>query len=269
VRFLLTLSLLGLGATIALAGSAGRADAGAAAHRAPSLRTVRAEVDHYRLLAWTFERVAREPRRASSFSYRRSADLDYLEWTLSRWERAAYEARGHALARLRRRTHQALPHAPRLHAVLGARIAFTRRLTLRLRRIYPGEVSRRFARARAHSGSATLRLWQRRSAAAALAVARHPRARRTLLDAGDPLADAFLCIHRFEGSWAANTGNGYFGGLQMDREFMRRYGGDFLDRWGTADGWPAWAQVEAAERAYRAGRGFWPWPNSARACGLL
>jgi hypothetical protein len=24
-----------------------------------------------------------------------------------------------------------------------------------------------------------------------------------------------------------------------------------------------------AERAYRSGRGFYPWPNSARACGLI
>jgi hypothetical protein len=24
-----------------------------------------------------------------------------------------------------------------------------------------------------------------------------------------------------------------------------------------------------AERAYRSGRGFYPWPNTARACGLI
>jgi hypothetical protein len=50
---------------------------------------------------------------------------------------------------------------------------------------------------------------------------------------------------------------------------MRRYGADYVERWGTADGWPAWAQLDTAERAYRAGRGFFPWPNSARACGLF
>jgi hypothetical protein len=55
----------------------------------------------------------------------------------------------------------------------------------------------------------------------------------------------------------------------MDHGFMRRYGRDFLVRWGTADNWPAWAQIEAAARAHRSGRGFTPWPNTARACGLL
>lgn len=85
----------------------------------------------------------------------------------------------------------------------------------------------------------------------------------------DPLAADFACIHRYEGSWSANTGNGYYGGLQMDLGFQRSYGSDYLSRYGTADAWPASAQLAVAERAYRAGRGFWPWPNSARLCGLL
>ena len=81
--------------------------------------------------------------------------------------------------------------------------------------------------------------------------------------------EAFMCIHRHEGPWTARTGNGYYGGLQMDLSFQRAYGRDFLRRWGTADRWPPAAQVVVADRAYRAGRGFTPWPNTARACGLL
>ena len=76
-------------------------------------------------------------------------------------------------------------------------------------------------------------------------------------------------IHRYEGAWTANTGNGYYGGLQLDLAFQRLYGADFLARFGTADTWPAWAQLQAATRAYASGRGFGPWPNTARACGLL
>jgi hypothetical protein len=83
------------------------------------------------------------------------------------------------------------------------------------------------------------------------------------------LSSAFACIHRYEGAWNANTGNGYYGGLQMDIPFQSRYGSDFLRRWGTADQWPVWAQIQAAVRAYQSGRGFGPWPNTARACGLL
>ena len=55
----------------------------------------------------------------------------------------------------------------------------------------------------------------------------------------------------------------------MDRRFQSLYGADFVGRWGTADNWPAWAQLQAAARAYRSGRGFYPWPNTARACGLI
>jgi hypothetical protein len=82
------------------------------------------------------------------------------------------------------------------------------------------------------------------------------------------LESAFLCIHHYEGAWDANTGNGYYGGLQMDTSFQNSYGKEFVARWGTADNWPVWAQLEAARRAYASGRGFGPWPNTARACGF-
>lgn len=84
-----------------------------------------------------------------------------------------------------------------------------------------------------------------------------------------PLFKAFSCIHGYEGSWTDNTGNGYYGGVQMDIGFQKLYGAEFLHKWGTANNWPVWAQFVAAVRAYRSGRGFWPWPNSARICGLL
>lgn len=80
--------------------------------------------------------------------------------------------------------------------------------------------------------------------------------------------DKWACIHHYEGAWNSNTGNGFYGGLQMDLAFQSLYGAEFLARWGTADKWPVWAQITAAERAYD-GRGFSPWPNTARACGLL
>jgi hypothetical protein len=79
--------------------------------------------------------------------------------------------------------------------------------------------------------------------------------------------DTWMCIHGHEGAW--NDPNGpYHGGLQMDSGFMAAYGGDLLERYGTADHWPPAAQVAVAERAFRV-RGFNPWPNTARACGVL
>lgn len=84
---------------------------------------------------------------------------------------------------------------------------------------------------------------------------------------------AWNCIHSHEASWDANTGNGYYGGLQMDMSFQRTYGSEYLDQWGTANNWPVWAQIEAARRArdgyagYKA-RYYSPWPRTAAACGL-
>jgi Transglycosylase-like domain len=77
------------------------------------------------------------------------------------------------------------------------------------------------------------------------------------------------CIHRYEGDWRSNTGNGYYGGLQMDIAFQRHYGSWLLRRKGTADRWTPIEQMWVAERAHRSGRGFMPWPNTARACGLI
>src|SRR5262245_9910249 len=78
----------------------------------------------------------------------------------------------------------------------------------------------------------------------------------------------WLCIHRYEGAWDANTGNGYYGGLQMDWNFMRAYGGEYLRRYGPAHNWTPAMQIEVAARAYNSGRGFGPWPNTRRMCRL-
>ena len=77
----------------------------------------------------------------------------------------------------------------------------------------------------------------------------------------------WLCIHRYEGSWT-DPNAPYYGGLQMDEQFQRMYGRELYRAKGTADHWSPLEQMWVAERAYRT-RGFWPWPNTARFCGLL
>jgi hypothetical protein len=83
-----------------------------------------------------------------------------------------------------------------------------------------------------------------------------------------PHKSAWLCIHRFEGSWT-DPNPPYYGGLQMDLQFQRRYGAGLLRSKGTADHWTPLEQMWTAERAHRSGRGFYPWPNTARYCGLI
>lgn len=80
---------------------------------------------------------------------------------------------------------------------------------------------------------------------------------------------SWVCIHNREGRWN-DTGDPYWGGLQMDRGFMSAYGSDAMARHdgGLADTWTPAEQIVVAERAYRSGRGFGPWPNTARDCGF-
>jgi hypothetical protein len=265
---LLALSLAGLASLIAfvLAGAASAHRNVVPAPRPATAASLRAVVDRYRRLTWTYEQAAHVKRTPTSYSYRRSTDPGYLDWTIETWTRRAYEAREAAVRHVHRTLQVRLPASPKLHARLGRRLAYVRRLTLKLRRIYPGRVTAGFARAHGRTGSSTLQLWQERSARALVVVAAHGYARPPVPAF---LEHAFACIHRYEGAWTANTGNGYYGGLQMDIGFQSRYGSDYVRRWGTADNWPAWAQLTAAVRAYRSGRGFGPWPNTARACGLL
>lgn len=98
-------------------------------------------------------------------------------------------------------------------------------------------------------------------------MAAHKRAKgKCLLPVRMP--HAWACIHRYEGSWQ-DDGDPYWGGLQMDRGFMETYAPQWLLAKGFANHWTPNQQMWVAERAYFSGRGFWPWPNTARFCGLL
>ncbi len=77
----------------------------------------------------------------------------------------------------------------------------------------------------------------------------------------------WLCIHRYEGAWT-DPNAPYYGGLQMDDEFQVTYAPRLVRRKGTADHWTPLEQMWVAERAFKT-RGFWPWPNTARFCGLI
>src|SRR5581483_492572 len=74
------------------------------------------------------------------------------------------------------------------------------------------------------------------------------RARRAKAQAlAPPHAAAWRCIHGYEAGWHAATGNGYYGGLQMDLEFQRTYGRRVFARKGTADHWTPLEQMWTAE----------------------
>jgi hypothetical protein len=148
--------------------------------------------------------------------------------------------------------------------ILGE-IARYQRITWRWQRVMSAPLTRSSATARRIQSLAYRRwvrdLWRRRAL----------RIRRTAQN--PPHKRAWLCLYTYERhpreGWRTNTGNGFFGGLQMDRRFMATYGGRLMRRKGTADRWTALEQMWVGERALRAGRGFYPWPSSGRACGLI
>lgn len=92
-----------------------------------------------------------------------------------------------------------------------------------------------------------------------------------------PQFAGLLCIHSGykdnvkvgsgEGAWNANTGNGYYGGLQMDYTFETTYGATFYAKWGNANNWPPLDQLIAGYRAVLV-RGYSPWPTTRIPCGL-
>jgi hypothetical protein len=80
------------------------------------------------------------------------------------------------------------------------------------------------------------------------------------------------CIHNHEGRWTDPNGP-YWGGFQANWDFMKTYGRhpgkhiSYLRRWGTANHWRPILQIHMAFRGWRA-RGFQPWPEARRKCGL-
>jgi hypothetical protein len=144
-------------------------------------------------------------------------------------------------------------------AWLGTEIAGYQRATWRWQRLMGTRLveteGRLLAKMSVPDVQRAVRLWQRRAAAARRLAERPPH------------LSQFLCIHRYEGSWR-DGGGPYYGGLQMDLGFQRTYAPSLLRTKGTADHWTPLEQIWTAEKAARS-RGFWPWPNTARSCGLI
>jgi hypothetical protein len=146
--------------------------------------------------------------------------------------------------------------APRVAVASQINPLVTRRLRTTARR-WEAVMGRQHVRSTAALNTPrALRFWRRR-ARRVLSLAVHPPHRR-----------AWLCIHRYEASWS-DSGDPYWGGLQMDRGFMGTYAPRLLLRRGLADRWTVLEQMWVAERAHRSGRGYTPWLNTARLCGLL
>lgn len=109
--------------------------------------------------------------------------------------------------------------------------------------------------------------WQERRHAAWRAFrAAAQRARLRGPSGYPPHYQAWLCIHRYEGAWN-DPGGPYYGGLQFGFNEWQRFGAPYSGA-GTADRASPLEQMWAAERYWQVS-GFYPWPQTAHACGLI
>jgi hypothetical protein len=195
-----------------------------------------ARISHYQHVAWHWQAVMGVKRTPSSFVPARSTDPAYQRWVGDLWQRRAIRFRLRAqtwMAAKIRSYRAAVDHWQRVMGVGAVRET-----------------------ASAGSGEAAFVRWRRLA--------------RTVLRraASPPYESAWRCIHRYEGSWRDADGP-YYGGLQMDLTFQQHYGRYLLQTKGTADHWTPLEQMWVAARAHRSGRGFFPWPSTARVCGLI
>jgi hypothetical protein len=195
-----------------------------------------AQIQRLQRTTWHWQSLLGLKRSGSSFAPARSTDPAYRVWVRDLWRRRATHLRRSAERYMARRI-----------VTLQAEVDHWRRVM--------GKPPLRQTAAAATREQAYV-TW-RRLAHSVLREASNP-----------PYASAWRCIHRYEGSWT-DAGGPYYGGLQMDLGFQRHYGGYLLATKGTADRWTPLEQMWVAARAYRSGRGFYPWPNTARACGLI
>jgi CubicO group peptidase (beta-lactamase class C family) len=182
------------------------------------------------------------PTTRTAMSARTSPDLAYRRWVLRLWRRRAAHAQARASRWLVRRTQAYRRTVAYWQDVMGVRRTPTRHTAA--------------ASASLAYRAWVYRLWRNR-AQTILRKAKNP-----------PYESQWLCIHRYEGSWQ-DSGAPYWGGLQMSLTFQQRYGGFLLQKKGTADHWTPLEQMWVAARAVRSGRGFYPWPRTARMCGLI
>ncbi len=216
--------------------------AAAAARPSPAPSSVVAQIGRYQQIARRWQHAIGKPATPSSFSARRSPDPAYRAWVLRLWKARADRAQQQASGRLaaRVREYQAsVAHWQRVIGLPGGPLRQTAAVS-------PSLAERQ----------ALVVHWRRR-AQQLERRAKHP-----------PYESAWRCIHNYEGSWS-DSGGPYYGGLQMDISFQRHYGGYLLQTKGTAEHWTPTEQMWVAVRALRSGRGFYPWPNTARACGLI
>jgi hypothetical protein len=244
MRALALLCALSVLAGIATAVATTGADA---AQRTPNASTASGaalvvQIGQFQEITWRWQRQMGKQRTPSSFSALRSPDPAYRRWVLKLWQARAHRAQVSASRWLAGRVRSYQASVDHWERVMGVRAGPLRQTS--------GIAGSLAARADLMSH------WRKR----AQSVERRA--------ANPPYEAAWQCIHRYEGSWT-DSGAPYYGGLQMDIGFQQHYGGYLLQTKGTADRWTPTEQMWVAARAFRSGRGFYPWPHTARVCGLI
>jgi hypothetical protein len=199
------------------------------------LQQVNRDILKYRNKVWHWQRLMGRPRTWLHYNFSTLTSMSYAQWVLNRWRQRAVRWQSAARRWMRERI-------------------LVYRRNVRIWRLVMGESARGRTLAASGSLEEQFRRWR------TIYQQKHRQWMHP------PYLSDWLCIHKYEGSWS-DPGSPYWGGLQMDLSFQSTYGGWLLRHKGTADHWTPLEQIWVAVRAMHV-RGFSPWPNTARDCGL-
>lgn len=204
--------------------------------RRKALRNTNRKIVEYRSSTWHWQKIMGRRTTRSNYNTETARSVPYGKWVMRLWKHRSHRLHQSALRWMTDRIQGYKQTVRHWNIVMG--------------------VSSKRTLASASNKETRFKQWRK-------------IARSTLHQARNvPRESSWECIHHYEGSWQ-DRGAPYYGGLQMDITFQRHYGGYLLATKGTADNWTPLEQMWVAEKAYRSGRGFHPWPNTARYCGLL
>lgn len=192
----------------------------------------------FRGAAWHWQRLMGRRITPSSFTMHDSVSVSYAKWVMALWEQRSHKLQHAAQHWMADRIQQYRLTVEHWRLVMGLKPVVRTLAT-------SGSVEQQFLKARrlAHS---TYQQYM-----------------------NPPQKGSFLCIHGYEGSWSDKDsgGNGHYGGVQFGKSEWLRFGYPYTGKLWAYEATPL-EQLWAAYRYWQVS-GFYPWPQTARNCGLI
>lgn len=204
--------------------------------RQQAIRRANKQTLFYRKAAWRWQSLMGRRHTPSSFKASAIRSLAYAKWVRDLWQHRATSLHRTANRWMEVRIQDLRASINRWSKAMGVRPVRTQRM------LASGGLLHQFLLVRKAARKVS---WQYR----------HP-----------PHLQQFMCIHGHEGSWT-DPNAPYWGGIQFGFGEWRRFGYPYTGKLYANEASPL-EQIWAGERYWRLS-GFYPWPQTARTCGLI